>query len=186
MSRLNLRTSRVQSSFKTLDKRLSIVIRRINTEAAAQMKAGNYDMAKGLMDVGRSFSEFTAKTDEMSKAWDELSSNATAQLIDLGLSVGPSQKKAMSAKALSIIALQILVKRSGRAEMADVLSHLENDQVDWTEADVALVNGSARWHLTLEKAYHRSQRLGWLAKRNDGTWDITDKGRAAVEDHRAN
>jgi hypothetical protein len=92
----------------------------------------------------------------------------------------------MSAKALSIIALQILVKRSGRAEMADVLSHLENDQVDWTEADVALVNGSARWHLTLEKAYHRSQRLGWLAKRNDGTWDITDKGRAAVEDHRAN
>ena len=66
MSRLSLRANRVQSSFKTLQKRLSVVIRKVNVEAAAQMKAGRYDAAKGMMEIARSFSEFiSAKTDEI-------------------------------------------------------------------------------------------------------------------------
>jgi hypothetical protein len=91
MSRLNLRTSRVQSSFKTLQTRLSVLLRKVNAEAAAQMKAGRYDAATTLIDIGRSFSEFNAETDEYRKAWDQLASQATTKLADLGLPMGSNQ-----------------------------------------------------------------------------------------------
>lgn len=186
MSRLNLRTSRVQSSFKTLQRRLSVVLRKINAEAAAQMKVGRYDAAKGLMEIGRSFSEFSTKTSEISKTWDQLAAEVTNRIGELGIPTGPSQKKVTTPKALCIPALKIVVEAGGQIEMADVLSQLGNDRITWTEADLAESEGSLRWQLTLDKAYRRSQRLGWLERRADGIWHITEKGRAAVREHAGN
>ncbi len=185
MSRLNLRPNRVQSSFKTLQRRLLVIVRKVNAEAAAQMKAGRYDTAKGLMEIGRSLSEFTAKTEDVSRAWDQLATQTTTAINELGIQGGTSPKKVTSAKALCIPALRIVVKRGGHAEMSDVLSELGNHGVTWTDADLAQSAGTLRWHLTLDKAYRRSQRLGWLEKRGDGTWEITDKGRSAVEQQSA-
>jgi len=51
---------------------VSVLARKINTETAAQMKAGRYDTAKKLMEIGRSFSEFSVKTAEISELWDQL------------------------------------------------------------------------------------------------------------------
>lgn len=185
MSRLNLRTNRVQSSFKTLQRRLSVLLRRINTEAAAQMKAGRYDAATALMDIGRSFSEFSTKTDECSKAWDQVAAQATGKLADLGLPTGVSQKKVTPPKALCIPALQIVVKQGGQAGMADVIADLENSSANWTDGDLVESGSGPRWHTSLDKAYRRSQKKGWVAKRSDGVWEITDKGRAALDDHSA-
>ena len=181
MSRLNLGNNRVQSSFKILQRRLLAVVRKINAEAAAQMKAGRYDTATGLMEIGRSFSEFTTKADEISRAWDQLVTQASATLGELGVPTGTSQKKLTSPRALCIPAIRIVLNRGGHAEMADVVSELGNYDVSWTESDLVQSGGTLRWHLTLDKAYQRGQRLGWLEKRGDGIWQITDKGRAAVE-----
>jgi len=186
MSRLNLRTNRVQSSFKTVQRRLSVLLRRVNAEAAAQMKAGRYDMATALMEIGRSFSEFSTKTDECSKAWDQIAVDATSKLADLGLPTGPSQKKVTPPKALCIPALQIVVKRGGHAEMADVVSDLGNTSANWTDGDLAQSGSGLRWHVSLDKAYRRSQKKGWIAKRSDGAWEITEKGRAALQEASAN
>lgn len=185
MSRLNLRTNRVQSAFKTLGKRLSVVIRKVNAEAAGQMKAGRYDTAKGLMEIGRSFSDFAAKTHETSETWDKLATQATLAVTDLGIPTGTSANKATPPKALCIPALRVVLQRGGHAEMADVISELGNHGIRWTEGDLAQSAGTLRWHLTLDKAYRRSQRLGWLEKRGDGIWKITDKGRSALNQQSA-
>jgi hypothetical protein len=183
MSRLNLRTNRVQSSFKTLQRKLTVLLRRVNAEAAAQMKAGRYDTATALMDIGRSFSEFSTKTDECSKAWDQVAAHANSKLADLGLPTGPSHKKLTPPKALCIPALQIVVKHGGHADMADVVSDIGNSCANWTDGDLAQLGGGPRWHASLDKAYRRSQKKGWIAKRSDGVWEITDKGRAALDEH---
>lgn len=181
MSRLNLRTNRVQAAFKTLQRRLSVTIRKVNSEAALQTKAGRYDTAKGLMEIGRSFSDFAAETQKISETWDKLATQTTLAVSDLGIPTVTSPNRATPAKALCIPALRGVLESGGHAEMADVISQLENHGIRWTEGDLAQSAGTLRWHLTLEKAYRRSQRLGWLEKRGDGIWEITDKGRSALK-----
>jgi hypothetical protein len=184
MSRLNLRTNKVQSSFRNLQKRLSVLLRRLNAEAATQMKAGRYDAAKDLMDIGRSFAEFNTRVDEVGQNWDELTTQAVAKLGDLGVTSGTSQSKATSPKALCIPALRAVVNRGGIAEMSEIVSDLESATPSfWRDSDLAENGGRLTWHTTLDKAYRRSQRQGWIEKRTDGTWQVTAKGRAVIEEN---
>jgi hypothetical protein len=183
MSRLNLRTNKVQSSFRNLQKRLSVLLRRINAEAAAQMKAGRYEAAKGLMDIGRSFSEFNTGVDEVGQKWDELTTGAVAKLGDLGVTSGTPQPKATSPKALCIPALRAVLNRGGIAEMSEIVSDLESATPSfWKNSDLAENGGRLTWHTTLDKAYRRSQRQGWIEKSTDGAWHLTAKGRAAIKE----
>jgi hypothetical protein len=64
--------------------------------------------------------------------------------------------------------------------MADVVSLLGNGFCNWTNKDLVESGGTLRWHLALEKAYRRSQKKGWISKRSDGVWTVTEKGRAAA------
>jgi hypothetical protein len=183
MSRLNLRTNRVQSSFRNLQKRLSVLLRKINGEAAAQMKAGKYDAAKGLMDIGRSFAEFNTRVEEIGQIWDELATQTATKLSEMGVASGTSQSKLTSPKALCIPALQAVLKRGGAAEMSEIISDLESAKPSLLrDGDLTEKSGSLTWHRTLDKAYRRSQRQGWVEKRTDGTWQVTSKGRAAVKE----
>jgi hypothetical protein len=183
MSRLNLRTNRVQSSFRNLQKRLSVLLRKLNAEAAAQMKVGRYDAAKGLMDIGRSFAEFNTRVDEASKNWDELATQTVNKLGELGVAAGTSQSKATSPRALCIPALQMVLRRGGIAEMNEIISDLGSAKPSfWKDGDLAENGGSLAWHRTLDKSYRRSQRQGWIEKRTDGAWHVTAKGRAAIKE----
>ena len=184
MSRLNLRTNKVQSSFRVLQKRLSVVVKRINAEAAAQMKLGRYDSAKELMEVGRSFSQFYPKVNEISKDWDDLTAQTISQLGDLGLTTAIRQVKVTSPNALCIPALVVALKRGGTAEMADVISGLDSAGAAlWKDGDLVQTGGTLQWQLTLGKSYRLCQRRGFVEKRTDGIWKITEKGRAAVHEN---
>lgn len=61
----------MQSCFRNLQRRLSVLLKNINGEAAAQMKVGKYEAAKGLMDIGRSFAEFNTRVEEIGQNWDD-------------------------------------------------------------------------------------------------------------------
>lgn len=183
MSRLNLKTNSVRSAFKTLQKRLSVVTRKVNTEAAAQMKAGRYDSTKALMEIGRSFSQFNSRVDEVGKDWDRLIAEIGSQLTELGLTTAAAQSKVTLPRALCLPALRIALQRGGSAEMDDVIAELGRATPGLLKkGDLVEKNGSVRWHTALDKAYRRSQRKGWVEKRADGAWHITSKGRAAVND----
>lgn len=65
-------SSSVSSSFRKALKRIEAVKKKINIAAAHETKAGNYEIAKQWMDVGRSVTDFRDRTEAFSKEWKTL------------------------------------------------------------------------------------------------------------------
>jgi len=171
---------KVQSALRTLQKRLNVARKRVNAEAASQMKAGRYDAAKGVMEIGSSLSDFVTRVDSLSEGWETFSTQANEKAQQLGLgTAATTESKRTSVRKLSIPALRAILAHGGDGEIPDIIPALESSHAPTlTEADraVAVQRGVPQWHLTLEKAYRYCQRKGWIEKRNDGIWKVTAQG----------
>ncbi len=185
MSRFRLKPERVESAVRTLQKRLGNTRQRVNAEAAAQMKSGQYDKAKTLMDIGSLLSDFIKRGDAFAEAWGEFQNDVTSRLRDLGIATtSAGQSKLTAPRNFCIPALKSVIALGGNAEMSEVIGNLASGMsLTLTEADLAIVDHRdvPRWHMTVEKAYRQSQRKGWIEKSGDGIWKITPQGRAVAE-----
>jgi hypothetical protein len=63
----------VDSAFRTVEKRLKQVRKKINTQAAKEMKGGDYGSAQKWMDIGRSVTDFAERVDAFGQEWKRLS-----------------------------------------------------------------------------------------------------------------
>lgn len=62
----------VEAAFKAVERRLASVVKRINSEAARSMKAGDYETAKRWMESGKLVAEFGTRAGHFANEWRRL------------------------------------------------------------------------------------------------------------------
>jgi len=89
----------------------------------------------------------------------------------------------ISPKKLYPSLLKTLVKRGGTASPDEILGDLHNyilSEFPDSELAVNVPFNFPPWQKTARKSYKYLQNQGWIERRKDGQWKITDKGRSAA------
>ena len=180
----------VDSAFRSVEKRLNTVRKKINSTAAKAMKSGNYGVAQKLMENGRAVAEFTDRVEAFVQEWKRLVK--TTRLTDK--SAEPTTLKVTLRKPsrtplwkFCIPALDFVVSRGGSATHDEVITGLEESMGSFLtpkDREPKSPRNPPRWYGTVKKAYKHCQREGWIDKRTDGVWKITAKGREALDGSR--
>lgn len=183
-------SSSVDSAFRSLAKRLESVRKKINAEAAGQMKADKYEAAKEWMEIGRSVADFTERVDAFTQEWKRLvkatriaaGANTKANLNKLARS---EKSNRTPPSKFCVPLLKALAARGGTANLEELIADLERShELSLSESDrmVHSSSGAQRWHATVKRACRMGKREGWLEKHRDGIWEITAKGRAIASE----
>ena len=182
-------SSSVSSSFRKALKRIEAVKKKINIAAAHETKAGNYEIAKEWMDVGRSVTDFRDRTEAFSKEWKTLVRGIRTSnrgKVDRAATLSSRQvgiKRPFVWRFCTPI-LGIVVARGGSASSEEVMSDIENTlgkQLTDRDRSVSTRTGLPKWHVGLKKAYKQCQREGWIERRRDGVWKVTTKGKTIAD-----
>lgn len=182
-------SSTVDSAFRTLERRLRQVRKKINAQAAREMKDGDYAPAQKWMAIGSSVADFAGRVEAFGQEWKRL---AKATRIASAAAEGQAPPKVASsirstktpAWKFCTPALEALVARGGSASHEEVLSDLERSMTSvLTEKDCESKSPghSPLWRGAVKKAYKQCQREGWIEKRSGSVWKITPKGRAVLD-----
>jgi hypothetical protein len=178
------RSHAVDSALQQAVKRLDIVRRRVNSFAAKEMKADQYEVAQKWMEMGRSVADFTQRLEAFAEEWKRLvkATRIVARArsaSDAGKPApGPTRRRTPIWK-FSEPALKALAARGGSASLPEILEDLGQDpSVALTDRDRAESSGIPLWHKAVKQAYKQCQREGWIEKRRDGVWKITPAGGA--------
>lgn len=183
----------VESGFRVLEKRLDRTRRRINSEAARCMRAGDYDAVQRWMEVGKTVSDFSARLDAFAKEWKRL---VKATRIAAGTKTRPAtaprpstaRKKATPPSRFYEPAMRALAGRGGEATFEELLQDLEAVLgSDLTESDRKNLprRGIPRWHGAVASAYRHCIREGWIENRRDRVWKLREKGKPLGAQRRA-
>lgn len=175
----------IDTGFRVLEKRFDRVRRSINTEAARSMRAGDYDAVQRWMGVGKNVADFAARLDAFAMEWKRL---VKATRIAAGTKTKPAtttklsatHKRGTSASRFYESAMKALVGRGGEATSDQLLQDLEATLLaDLSEVDLKILprGGTPRWHRTVERARRDCVREGWIEKRRDKVWKLTENGK---------
>ena len=175
----------IDTGFRSLAKRLDGVQRRINARAARCMRAGEYDAVQRWMDIGKSVADFAGRVDAFAGEWKRLVKATRIAAVGktkprITIRVVPSRKKATAASRFYEPAMKALANRGGEATSEQLLQDLETAlAADLSEADCKILprRGIPKWQATVGSVYRDCIREGWIEKRRDKVWKITERGR---------
>jgi hypothetical protein len=178
----------VGSAFRVLAKRLATVRKKVNAEAAKEMKVGDYEAAQGWMGVGRSLSDFAQRVDAFAKEWKTLvrTTRIAAQAnkpLRAGNGANAKGPKRTPAWKFCEPALKALAAHGGKATTDELIADLGRDlapSLGAPDRRVAPAKGVPQWQVALAQAYRECQREGWIEKRRDGLWKITAAGKGVA------
>ena len=155
------------------------------------MRAGEYDTVQRWMEVGQSVADFADRLDAFGQEWKRL---VKATRIAAGKGAGattmkPSspRKKATPASRFYEPAIKAVAARGGEATSDQLAQDLEPSfGSQLTEADLKALprRGVPRWRRTLDSARRDCIREGWIERRRDGVWKLTDNGKQMVTGRR--
>jgi hypothetical protein len=152
------------------------------------MRAGDYDAVQRWMAVGKNVIDFANRLDAFEQEWKRLvkatriaaANKNSATKVSNAASQG---KKATPASRFYEPAIRALANLGGEATAEQLLRGLESAiGYELTKADLQILprRGIPRWHRTLESVYRDCIREGWIEKRRDRAWKVTEKGRRLV------
>lgn len=178
----------VSSTFRSLAKHLAKAQRRINAEAAKEMRTGQYAAAQKWMEVGQSLGDFAQRVEAYSQEWQTLVRTTRIAgrpdrptTASRGAAAGAPKRT--PAWRLCLPALKAVEARGGKIAMADLVAELSRDlapQLAPRDLQVVPKKGMPRWQVALSQAYRHCQREGWIEKRRDGHWQLTALGHDVV------
>lgn len=179
----------VDSAFKSLEKKLSTTQKKINSEAARRMKAGEYEAATNWMQVGSSLADFTKRATDFANEWKRLSK--TSKLVAAANQPANLPKRQFTGRSRTpewrfcIPALKSVLDHGGTATMDQVIGDLGQtmgSKMSEKDRTPSGTNGQPRWHKAVHRAYRQSQKEGWIEPRRDETWKITSAGRSMLSE----
>lgn len=182
----------IETGFRVLQKRLERAERSINIEAARCMRGGNDEAVKKWMDVRHSVEDFSARLDAFAQEWKRLEKAARATMAKKSRPAATRRTSSARPKATPPSkfyepALRILAARSGATTFEQLLKAIEPAMAnELTDADAKILPRLSvpRWQRTMSNVYRTFIREGWIEKRRDRAWVITDKGRRVAEGRR--
>jgi len=178
----------IDAAFKQLSKKFETTRKKINSTAAKRLKSGTYDAATKWMEIGKSVEEFSEKIESVRLEWRTLV-EALQQAIESvetkSARTGPLPDIRVHSKQLLIPAIRILQKNNGSATSDEVLEALHSHVLTaFPQSELSVNNPSnfPPWQEMLKKVQRGCQKLGWIERRRDGQWRLTEKGRTSASD----
>lgn len=186
------RAKTIETGFRVLKKRLERSGRSINIEAARCMRRGDDEAVQRWVEVRHSVEDFAKRLDAFAQEWNRLEKASRATKAKKTKPVGTNRTATLRLKATPPSrfydpALRSLAARGGEATFEQVLKSIETAMAaDLTAADAKILPrlNVPRWHRTMSSVYRDCIREGWIAKRRDRTWALTEKGRRLAEGRR--
>ncbi len=176
---------RVDAAFRTLARSLRVVQKGINSAAAKAMKRSEYQTVERWMEVGRSVEDFAGRASAFAEEWKRLVK--AARLATAKMDREPPQSHARLAATplwkFSEPVLRALAARGQRATTEELIAGLEpslapalNDK----DLEVVPKHKVARWQLSVRRVRRLCEKEGRIAKRRDGLWELTPRGRTVA------
>ena len=175
----------VHSAFKTLLKRLSGSVKRINEHAASRMRRGDYTGAEAWVQLGTALGEFRSRTLDLQGEWKGLCRDAG------GKRHRQTRKKRGPTTPLWEYyqpILRAIVQAGGEARRSDIEPVVfKVMEARLQPGDVELSGGRRpRWQNSIPRARKQLIREGWLSSGGSkGLWRVTEKGRIAAARQRS-
>lgn len=178
----------VDSAFRLLTKRLASARKRINREAAREMKSGDYETAQRWMAVGRALADFADRSDAYFAEWRTLvrtSRIAGASEARENIAGGAAGRRKQTSQSTPVWrfyqpALRAVLQNGGEATLQQVLATLETDlagQLSTRDLALSPRGRGPKWQDTIRSVRRHCQREGWLDRAAKDTWRLTEKGR---------
>lgn len=180
----------IDSGLRVLGKRFANLKRRINSEAAGCMRAGDYDAVQRWMEIGKNVSDFAGRLEAFGQEWKRL---VKATRVASSRSEGLTASKRLSRRKVTPVsrfyepAIVAVASRGGEATSDQLAEDIEASLgSELTDADRKILprRGTPRWRRTLDSARRDCIREGWIERRRDGAWKLTDKGRQMASGRR--
>ena len=178
------RSFEVNSTLKTLLKRLDGVLKRTNEQAARLVRRGDYAGAEAWVRVGTLLGDFRKKALGLRDEWRLLCREAAGKVPQI--SVKPPKKNRQPTTPLWEYyqpILKALVQAGGEArrpELDPLVLQVMEDRLQPGDHEVA-GGGRPHWQNSIRRARKQLIKEGWLSEDGSkGMWRITEKGRAAA------
>jgi hypothetical protein len=177
----------VSAAFEIVLEEIETVVDSLNQDGAGAFQKGDYDTARGLIEIATRLAEFRGKVRGLQKEWDNIFSTRIPrkptkrrrfQRLERGLRT--------SEDAFRRPILEILVEMGGSAPVNEVLDKIESKMKNilnnYDRQPLPSYPNTVRWRNTAQWCRNALVQEGLLkADSPRGVWEISDRGREALK-----
>jgi len=176
----------VSAAFEIVLEEIETVVDSLNQDGAGAFQKGDYDTARGLIEIATRLAEFRGKVRGLQKEWDNIFSTRIPrkptkrrrfQRLERGLRTSEDSFRGPI--------LEILVEMGGSATVNEVLDKIEakmkNILNNYDRQPLPSYPNTVRWRNTAQWCRNALVQEGLLkADSPRGVWEISDRGREAL------
>jgi len=176
----------VSAAFEIVLEEIETVVDSLNQDGAGAFQKGDYDTARGLIEIATRLAEFRGKVRGLQKEWDNIfstriprkpSKRRRFQRLERGLRT--------SEDTFRRPILETLVEMGGSAPVNEVLDKIEtkmkNILNNYDCQPLPSYPNTVRWRNTAQWCRNALVQEGLLkADSPRGVWEISDRGREAL------
>jgi len=177
----------VSAAFEIVLEEIEAVVDSLNQDGAGAFQKGDYDTARGLIEIATRLAEFRGKVRGLQKEWDNIFSTTIPrkptkrrrfQRLERGLRT--------SEDSFRRPILETLVEMGGSAPVNEVLDKIEakmkNVLNSYDRQPLPSYPNTVRWRNTAQWCRNALVQEGLLkADSPRGVWEISDRGREALK-----
>jgi len=176
----------VSAAFEIVLEEIETVVDSLNQDGAGAFQKGDYDTARGLIEIATRLAEFRGKVRNLQKEWDNIfstriphkpSKRRRFQRLERGLRT--------SEDSFRRPILETLAEMGGSAPVNEVLDKIEakmkNILNNYDRQPLPSYPNTVRWRNTAQWCRNALVQEGLLkADSPRGVWEISDRGREAL------
>lgn len=167
--------AQVSQALKTAEKRIEILVIKINRLAGTLLAKGDYAGSDALVKFARAVQEYRVEFSSVRSKWRDI--------------IHPASQQVNHAKAETLPLweyyrpiLKVLMDLGGEASFQDIMKAIKPSLSGFIKTGdmETMANGLPRWQVMIRRARKTMIKEGFLDSRQKGSWRITSAGRQAA------
>jgi hypothetical protein len=177
----------VSTAFEIVLEEIETVVDSLNRDGADAFQKGDYDAARGLIEIATRLTEFRSKVRGMQKEWDNIFSTRIPRKLAKKKRLPRLQRGLRTPEdAYRHPILETLVEMGGSAPVEQVLDRVGEKMKavlnDYDRQPKPSYPNIVRWRDSAQWCRNTMVQEGLLkADSPRGVWEISDRGREALE-----
>ncbi|MBM4463928.1 MAG: hypothetical protein FJ012_11500 [Chloroflexi bacterium] len=182
-----MQRNEVSAAFEIVMEEIETVVDSLNQDGAGAFQKGDYDTARGLIEIATRLAEFRVKVRNLQKEWDNIFSARVPRK--------PSRKRRFqrlqrglrtTEDAFRRPILEALVEMGGAGQVEKVLDRVGEKMKailnDYDRQPLPSLPNTVRWRNTAQWCRNSMVQEGLLKVDSPrGVWEISDRGREALK-----
>ncbi len=177
----------VTAAFEIVLEEIETVVDGLNQDGAGAFQKGDYDTARGLIEIATRLAEFRGKVRNLQKEWDSIFSTRVPRKPSKRRSFKRLQRGLRTTEdAFRRPILETLVEMGGAGQVEKVLDRIGEKMKailnDYDRQSLPSYPNMVRWRNTAQWCRNSMVQEGLLkADSPRGVWEISDKGKEALK-----